>query len=98
VRLQVEVRPSDSSVLFVVDGQLDDATAPTLSACATAADAPVVLDLSGVTRIDTSGVACLLRIREELAADLRSLRIRATSSTVRRALRLSGADAALGLG
>ena len=50
---------------------------------------PVVLDLSAVQYIDSSGLAILIEIRKHLKAEARSIRISAVSDQVRRLFSLT---------
>jgi anti-anti-sigma factor len=66
----VPTSPSDFSVVtlptggFSLFGELDMASAPTLTAAlaATVDGSPVVLDVSGLTFIDSVGVGCLFGV------------------------------------
>jgi anti-sigma B factor antagonist len=60
--LDVEIANRDHSTLITVRGELDLATAPTLQRALDARpDGPLVLDLRGLSFIDASGLAVLIR-------------------------------------
>jgi anti-anti-sigma factor len=50
-----------------VSGEIDMATVPELEAALRACDGSVCVDLSGVTFMDSSGLAVLLRARKDAA-------------------------------
>ncbi len=59
--------------------------------------ASLVIDLSGVSFIDSSGISELLRIQKAAQADNRSLRIKDPSPAVHRVLEITGLLGTLGL-
>ena len=83
--------------LIWVSGEIDLATsdrlAAAISAAATAGTRRLVLDLSGATFIDSTGVHALLGATE-LAP---SVTVRAPSEAVRRVLEITGADQLLSI-
>ena len=93
-------RPRPGTVLLAVDGEIDTLTAARLQAgldeavAASQADGSgVVVDLSGVTFLASSGLAVLIGGARRLA-DLGSrLRLVAASRAVTRPLQVTGADA-----
>lgn len=78
----------------IVVGEVDLATAPALQeALETAAaggEHDVVVDLAGVTFIDSSGMNVFVRCYKPLRAADRALVLRGASPTVRRALEAGG--------
>ncbi|MEZ5217886.1 MAG: STAS domain-containing protein [Ilumatobacteraceae bacterium] len=89
--------PSGPLTISVVDGivsavgEIDAHTAGQLSsALAGRAAEDVVVDLSGVTFLDSSGLRVLLAERQDHADAGTSLFLRAPSGPVRRVLELSG--------
>lgn len=64
-----EVRPGEQGTLIVVTGELDLATAPGLRETAIEVETPVVLDLRGVSFIDSVGLRSLLQIREAVSPE-----------------------------
>jgi anti-sigma B factor antagonist len=89
-------RPTVSRVngasVVTVDGDLDLATAPALWAAlesALAEEGPVVLDMSAVTFIDSSGLSVLLRAYQVLGMT-RSLKVRGPSAQARRLFEVAG--------
>ena len=89
-------RPRPGTVLLAVDGEIDTLTAARLRAGLDASQADgsgVVVDLSGVTFLASSGLAVLIGGARRLA-DLGSrLRLVAASRAVTRPLQVTGADA-----
>jgi len=93
--LTIDVHNEQGAVTLVLSGELDMASAGTLRACLETLDQGarrVVLDLSGVTFIDSSGLGLLARTRERFGPELRELTLRAPSKAVRAVLAISGLD------
>jgi anti-sigma B factor antagonist len=86
---------ADTLVLRVV-GELDSYTAPTLRTCAldqiTAGVSDVVIDLSEMTFIDSSGLNALVRARMRVEALGGSLRLRGPSPQTRKLLEITTVD------
>lgn len=83
---------------ITVAGELDAFTAPGLRAgIALAAGTEVLLDLAGVTFIDSSGLAMVVESHQRLRADDRRLVIVQPSAIVQRLLELSGLTSRLDL-
>jgi anti-sigma B factor antagonist len=84
-----------------VIGELDLATAPNLAnVLASLTDVSfeqVVLDLDGVSFMDTSGLDALLRCRAECAHRGVSMHLRRVSRPAQRVIDLTGSAAVLGL-
>lgn len=99
--LDTEVsRPRPGTILLEVDGEIDTATAHRLQAgldeALDAADAEgsrVVVDLTGVTFLASSGLAVLIGGARRLTALGGRLRLVAASRSVTRPLQVTGADA-----
>jgi anti-anti-sigma factor len=87
----VRDRDRDETVLFV-RGELDFATAPELMHVATehGGRSRLVVDLSAVTFIDSSGLRALIQLREQAHAQV--LAVRAPRVGVRRLIELAAAD------
>ena len=91
--LSVEVRRSRAAITLVASGALDIATGPELRVAALAAangSHSVVLDLRGVTFVDSSGLGTLLNLRGELRRAGVRLVVEADDGPVRRAIELTG--------
>lgn len=74
-----------------LEGELDAFTAPEVRAViADAEGGDLVLDLDGVTFIDSSGLAMVVEARQRLQAQQRQLVIGPRSPIVQRLLELSG--------
>jgi len=99
--LDTEVsRPRPGTVLLEVDGEIDTATAPRLQAglvealdAAHAEGSHVVVDLTGVTFLASSGLAVLIGGARRVTALGGRLRLVAASRSVTRPLQVTGADA-----
>lgn len=94
VPFTLDVCIAGPTFVLQVHGELDMATAPRLATAlhgaAESADADVVLDLSGVSFIDSSAIATIVRGHRALQAAHRGLTVRNPSRTVRRTLAVSG--------
>jgi anti-sigma B factor antagonist len=93
-------RPRPGTVLLEVDGEVDTLTAPRLEAGLDAAleagnggRTAVVVDLSGVTFLASSGLAVLIGGARRAAATGGRLHLVAASRAVTRPLQVTGADA-----
>jgi anti-sigma B factor antagonist len=79
-----------------VRGEVDAATAPflqdSLDEAVRASAGPLVLDLSGVGFLDSSGINVLLRVRALLGREERVLALVCPPGPVRRVLQLAGID------
>ncbi len=84
-------------LVLVVTGEIDIATAPELrcelEALSRGAHSPVVVDLAGVTFLDSSGISALVAARQALAGSDVTLVLLEPSSPVRLVLEMSGVDA-----
>jgi anti-anti-sigma factor len=89
----VSVGRSGATVRLAVAGELDLATAPLLADHLAAVGAPgadVVLDLAGLTFLDSSGVTLLLGAARRAARDGWALRVAGLPEHARRVLELCG--------
>lgn len=94
-------RPRPGAVLLAVAGEVDTLTAPDLetglnTALDAAGDEPaagVVVDLSAVTFLASSGLAVLIRGANRATTRGRRLHLVAVTRTVTRPLQVTGADA-----
>ena len=79
-----------------VQGRIDATAAPALAAIVRetveAGGVRILLDLSGVTFLDSSGLRVLVTAREQLAASSTELVLRNPSTNLRRILQISGLD------
>jgi anti-sigma B factor antagonist len=96
--LQYDVRRAGAAVVVTVTAELDLVTVPefsrTLGVVQTAATGPVVLDLTGVTFLDSSGINALVLASRDTDPPLR---IVATGPTVLKTIQLAGAHELLTL-
>ncbi len=92
--LIVDPVPSGSGGSLRVSGELDMVTAGVLrdaiSSLAAEHDGSVVLDVAGVTFIDSSGINALVGARHGLTARGHALELRGMSPNVRRVLEVAG--------
>ena len=91
----VEVRADDGSLTLCLAGDLDLATAGTLQACLEQVDGAVrsvVLDLTDLTFLDSSGLNVFVHAHERLTAEARELVLANPRASVRRVLDVSGID------
>ena len=78
---------------FAVSGEIDAHTAPDVAAAiATSAGGRLVIDLSGVEFVDSSGLRVLIDAHQRLQEAGGSLTIDSPSPAVRRLLEISGVD------
>jgi anti-sigma B factor antagonist len=90
-----EVAHLDGDRLLVVQGELDIATAPELQAMLERLRThrhPVVLDLDGVTFMDSTGLTTLMDAWLEAERDGWAFSVRAASPAVRRVVELAGIE------
>jgi anti-anti-sigma factor len=95
----VEIDAGDVWVILV--GEIDAGSATTLQRRLDEAGelttGAVVLDMSGVTFIDSTGLSVVIRAHQGMGEDGRSLLLRHISAPVRRLLEITGVGPALGL-
>ena len=100
--LRVRAQRDGSRVVLTVEGELDlatvgglqDAVAEVLSA---GGPAELVLDLAGVTFLDSSGLGALLRVRADVQAAGGRLSVSAVARGPARVIAIAGLSATLGL-
>ncbi len=88
----VEVTAGPAGWVVRVAGELDLATVPDLDACLVALDSDVVVDLAGMTFIDSRGTAALIRGHQGAVKRGRSFVLRSPTDRVLHVLRLTGLD------
>lgn len=94
--LTVERDLADGQHRVTVRGELDAFTVPDVRAViAEAAEGDVELDLSGVSFIDSSGLAMIVEAQQRLQSHERRLIVGPRSDIVQRLLELSGVAARL---
>jgi anti-anti-sigma factor len=94
-----EVAHLDGDRLLILQGELDIATAPELAATLDRMRAyrhAVVLDLEGVTFMDSTGLMTLMDAWLEAERDGWEFSVRAASAPVRRVIELAGVERLLG--
>lgn len=90
-------RPHPGSIVLDVHGEIDTLTAPPLEQAmhdliADPVEDRLVVDLSGVTFLASSGLAVLVRAAHRASRHGRRLRLVATARAVRRPLQITGSD------
>jgi anti-sigma B factor antagonist len=92
--LEVSVDESGDFTVVTIEGEVEFATAPRLRGIlldlARAGAARVVLDLSGVSFLDSAGLSLLIQAKKRLANGDSDLVLRAPRENVRRVLEISG--------
>jgi len=90
--MDVEVTEASGSTVVRVRGELDLATAPQLDEALGGIDpgGHVVVDLSEVGFLDSSGLAVLLQARQRLGADGAELRLVVSRPSILRVLEVTG--------
>jgi anti-sigma B factor antagonist len=86
----VERRVQDDGVVFLLAGELDPHTAPALQEQIEGEEGPVVLDLAGVTFLDSAGIRAIVSAHEQLSASGAALTIRRPSDVARRVFEIAG--------
>ena len=82
---------TDPDGVVVVTGEIDMASGPLVESAATADDgSPVVIDVSGVTFIDSSGLRSLLAISRGATAANTTVTLRGVGPEVARLLEITG--------
>jgi anti-anti-sigma factor len=96
----ISVRAGYGAVVLDVDGEFDMSEVETFRSCVdeiiTSCDRAVVVDLAGVTFIDSLAIQALLNTRRRLAGEGREFRLRHPSAPVARIFELAGLTNLLG--
>lgn len=98
--LRIERRPSEAGLVLAVSGELDPLSGPTLAAhvaeaapaAAGGAPATVVLDLSEVAFVDSSGLRTLVQVHTSLHQRGAQLVLRRPSRPLLRLLEITSLD------
>ncbi len=92
--LAITVSREDSRVVLTVAGEIDMTSVPTLKArlnhVLADSSESVVVDLVGVTFMDSSGLAALISARQHLAGTRRTLSVRNPTPMVEKLLTMTG--------
>jgi anti-sigma B factor antagonist len=91
----VEVTSGASGSVVRLAGELDLATVPDLDACLAALDADIVVDMTAVTFIDSTGLHGLIAAHQQAAQRSRSFVLRSPSEQVAKVLHATGVDQVL---
>jgi len=81
---------SEHATTVVVAGDVDLATAPKLQAALVAVDGDVIVDLSEVSFLDSSGLSALIAGRKHAVAAGCGFEVRNPGELVERAMRITG--------
>lgn len=99
--LRLSDSPAGSALVLQVEGELDAHTVPIfaerLAGTITAGDVDVVVDLAGVSFIDSAGLSVLLNGFRRATRRGRSFVLAAPSDRVKRVLEVTGLAATFGL-
>ncbi|MCK2245476.1 MULTISPECIES: STAS domain-containing protein [unclassified Crossiella] len=100
--ISLEVRTGDADTAVVaVSGEVDMYTAPLLEDClrteSVAASRRLVVDLSQVDFLDSSGLALLVQVHQQAKEQERELRVVCVEGIVKRAITSTGLDSTLAL-
>jgi anti-sigma B factor antagonist len=96
----ISVRAGYGAVVLDIDGEFDMDEVATFRSCVdeiiTSSDCAVVVDLAGVTFIDSSAISALLNAGRCLAGEGRELRLQHLSAPIARIFELAGLTNLLG--
>ncbi len=94
--IALRVARDGSTAVVSIDGEIEFATAPKLRATLLELvhDGPtrIVLDLAGVSFLDSAGISLLIQAKKRLATGGAELVLRRPRSNVRRVLQVTGVD------
>lgn len=90
VRIETESRSDGSVEVVRVAGEIDLETADQLAEAIDACHGLVVVDLGGVTFMDSSGLGTLIRARNRLVDEGGGLVVREVAANVRRLFEVTG--------
>lgn len=92
--LQISSERADDAIVLILSGELDIASAPSLErsieTLASEGAERVVIDLSGVTFMDSTGLRALLLAQQRTSGNGHELRLRRGPRQVQRVFELSG--------
>jgi anti-anti-sigma factor len=95
--LSIDERRGDGEVRLLLDGELDPHSAPLLlervrGAVVWCPDGTLVLELGGVTFIDSSGIRVLIEAKQAMEAGGGRLELANATPVTRRLLQITGLD------
>jgi anti-sigma B factor antagonist len=94
--IALRVARDGATAVVSIDGEIEFATAPKLRATLLELvhDGPtcIVLDLAGVSFLDSAGISLLIQAKKRLATGSAELVLRRPRSNVRRVLQVTGVD------
>ena len=86
------LRIAATAVGWLLSGEIDSSTAPALCVALADSSGDVVLDLDGVTFMDSSGLQCVIDATRHLRANDGDLTLRRPGPAVRRLIEITGLD------
>jgi anti-anti-sigma factor len=92
-RLYARVDQHDDAPIVMLTGEVDLSTLPELRACLAPLEGRVIVDLYGVSFLDSSGIGVLVAARKALSSNGGDLMLRSPRYGVRRVLELTGLGA-----
>lgn len=99
--MDVSTRKSDGATVVVVSGELDVFTAPdfetALQELISAGDSSLVLDLTGVDFLDSTGLGVMVKALKWAREAGGGLRVVATQERIVKVFRITGLDDVMGL-
>jgi anti-sigma B factor antagonist len=90
--LQLDVHHDDGAAIVIAAGEIDLAVAPCLRRCLESLTGTVVLDLTEVTFLDSTGIGVLVGQQNRLAPEGGHLLLRQPNATIRRTIEIVGLD------
>ena len=93
---RIEVRQDGADTVWALVGELDALTAPALDAhveaCVARLDGALVVDLTGLTYLNSRGIGALIQLDKRLREAGRPMRLRGASPRFDRIFRFCGLD------
>jgi anti-anti-sigma factor len=90
--LELALERHDGTTVVTAAGEIDMATASELRECLIGTQGRVVVDLRGVSFLDSSGIATLVTARARLLESSGDLQLRKPQGIVRKVLEVTGLD------
>jgi anti-sigma B factor antagonist len=91
-QLQIRLQRIDATSVVFVAGELDISSVGELASALEPMDGPLIVDLGGVSFMDSSGIRTIVVARKRLQKDGRSLLLRAPQPHIRQLLEITGLD------
>jgi anti-sigma B factor antagonist len=91
-QLQIRVEQVDPAPIMFLTGELDLSTIDELASAFDDQDGSLLVDLDGVSFMDSSGIRTIVSARKRLLKDGGELTLRAPRPHIRRVLEITGLD------